>query len=78
MHIAIQRVLRAFLAGGHVDVRPSIVIEIDDRHGRTHRRDLRHDVLQPRVERGRLVHEIDAGGARYLLQIKTVTRQRSV
>ena len=41
-------------------IRPAVAIEIDDRHGRAHRRDLRHDVIELVIERRRLVHEIDA------------------
>jgi hypothetical protein len=75
--IAIQPVLRSFLAVGDVEVGQTVAIEIDHRHGGTHRRHLRHDVRQLGVERRRGVHVVDAGRLRRLGQLKAVLRERA-
>ena len=74
--IAIQTIETALAAVGDVEVLPAVAIEIGDGDRRAHRRHLRHDVRQPRVEHRRDVREIDAASPRNLLKRKAVARQR--
>ena len=73
--VAIEMVPAAGRAVGDIDIGPAIAIEIDDRYGGAHRGDLGHDACQLGVERRRLMHEMDAGLLRDLLQMKAITRQ---
>ena len=61
MVITIKRVEAVGRTVGHVDVGPAVAIKIDDRHGRAHRSNLRHDVLKLRVENRCAVDEINPG-----------------
>ncbi len=49
-------------------------VDVDDRDGRAHRRHLRHDVRQLRIERRRLVDEVEAGRLGDLGQTESITR----
>ena len=49
--VAVQGILAADGAVGHVDVRPAVAIEIDDRNRRAHRSHFRHDGIQLGIER---------------------------
>ena len=74
--VAIETVEAAFAAVGDVEVLPAVAVEVGDGHRRAHRRDLRHDVLELRVERRRLVNEVDATPLGGLLQAEPVPRER--
>ena len=75
MLIAIEGVVAALAAIGDVNIGPAILIEIDDRHGRAHRRDLRHDVLELAIEMRRGVMEIDAGGLGDFLELEAIAAE---
>ena len=75
--VPVQAVQAAFGAGRHVEVLPAVAIEIGDRHRRAHRRDLRHDVIQPRVEDRRFVGEVHAASPGGFLQGEAVARERA-
>ncbi len=72
--VAIEPIEAALGAVGDVEVLPAVAIEVGDGDRRAHRRDLRHDVLEPRVERRRLVHEIDPHALGRFLEPEAVAR----
>ena len=76
--VAIESVFAAFAAVGDVDVGPAVAIEVDDGDRRAHRGDLRHDVVEFGIERGRVMHEVDAGGVGDFFEIKAVASQRGL
>jgi hypothetical protein len=71
--VAIEAIEATLSTVRDVEIRPAIAIEISDRHRRAHRRDLRHDVREARVEGRALMHEVDADALGGLLQPKPVT-----
>ena len=73
--VAIKRVVAAFRAVGHINIRPSVAIEIHNRDRSSHGGHFRHDVIQLVIERGTLVNEIHSGGVRNLLEVKTMPLQ---
>src|SRR5262249_41544113 len=78
--VAIERALAALAAVGQINVLPAVAVEIHDRYGRAHRSDLRHDVIQLRIQFRRGVSEIDARASCCFLKAQAVTgdRRRSV
>src|SRR5262245_42893779 len=68
-------VARSLFAVGDVHIRQAVPIEVDDRHRRAHRRHLRHDVRQLRIERRSVVDDVEPGGLRGFGQSKTVLRE---
>src|SRR5690606_2291740 len=74
--VAIEPVERPLAAVGDVEVVPPVVVDVDDRHGGAHRRHLRHDVRELRIQRRPLVDEVDAGVARHLREAEAVALQR--
>ena len=56
--VAIQPVQAALAAVRDVEVLPAVAVEVGDGHRRAHRGDLRHDVLELRVERRALMDEV--------------------
>jgi hypothetical protein len=57
----VEAVTASFAAIGQIEIRPSIPIVVDHRDCGTDDRDLRHDVVQLRIELRRFVGEVDAG-----------------
>src|SRR5205823_9748500 len=75
VHVAVQRVMRALAAVGDVEIVPAIRIEIDDRYSCSHGSDLRHDVVEPRIELWSHVLEMNAGSGGGFAQTKSVARE---
>ena len=59
VHVAVQGIVRTLAAVGGVEIVPAVPIEIDDRYRGSHRGDLRHDVVEPRIEFRSAVFEMD-------------------
>src|SRR5580658_3798941 len=78
MVVAVEPVLAADGAVGYVDIGPAVTIEVHNGDGRAHRGDFRHDCGKLGIEHRRLMHKVDAGGTRYILERKSVASQRSI
>ena len=59
--VAVEAVLRAFPAVRRVEVVPAVAVEVHHRDRGAHGADLRHDVVELRVEARGLVDEVDSG-----------------
>ena len=70
--VVVQVIGLALAAIGDVQVVPAVAVEVHNRHGRAHRGDLRHDVVEFGVQFWRRVREADAALLRHFGQGKAV------
>ena len=72
--VAVEGVVAPLAAVGDVEVLPAVPVEVRNRDGRPQRSNLRHDMVEPPVETGSSVSEIDAGGPGDFLKVEAVAQ----
>ena len=75
MIVAVKMVLAADGAVGHIDIGPSIAIEIHDGYRSAHGSDFRHDRREFLIEQGWLMHKVDARGVSDFFKIEAIAIQ---
>jgi hypothetical protein len=73
--VAVEMIHAADAAVGYVDVGPAIAVEVDNGDRCAHGRDFRHDAVEPGIEDGGLVHEVDSRLVGDFLKAETITGQ---
>ena len=68
--VEIERVGESEPAVREVEVGPPVIVDVADGHRCPERRHERGDVVDPGIERGRVMHEIDSHIARYVAERK--------